>query len=73
MVRIDLPGPIPHSPRARMRRSTVQRATGAALCWALEQSPGLARSEDRVEHLLSQGQDPLSPLSRTEGALALMA
>ena len=56
-----------------MRRSTVQRATGAALCWALEQSPGLARSEDRVEHLLSQGQDPLSPLSRTEGAPALMA
>lgn len=35
VVRVDLPGPIPVSPRARMRRSTVHRATGSAPAWVL--------------------------------------
>ena len=35
VVRTVLPGPAPVSPSARMRRSTVHRATGGRPSWAL--------------------------------------
>lgn len=70
MVRTVLPGPAPVSPSARMRRSTVHRATPGPSCRVLSSRQVFLDPSVALNGSAPRGEDPLDPGAASESERA---